>query len=80
MKRYFRYAVFFTLLLLASLGTCLSPNSSAATAPQRPIDPACVSECSLLLFQCFAAGGKHGNENACISVYRHCLAQCGKHD
>jgi hypothetical protein len=33
-----------------------------------------------LLFQCFAAGGKNGNENACISVYRHCIAQCGKHD
>jgi hypothetical protein len=32
-----------------------------------------------LLFQCFAAGGKN-NENACISVYRHCIAQCGKHD
>lgn len=78
MKKYFRYVVFLTLMLFATFGTCLSADSSAA--PQRPIDPACVSECSLLLFQCFASGGKHDNEHACISVYRHCLAQCGKHD
>jgi len=79
MKKNFRYIVFLTLMILASLGTCLSPGSSAARA-QRTIDPACVSECSFLLFQCFANGGKNGNEHACLSVYRHCVAQCGKHD
>jgi predicted Na+-dependent transporter len=79
MKKNFRYIVFLILMIFASFGTRLSPSSSAAPQ-QRPIDPACVSQCSFLLFQCFAAGGKNGNENACISVYRHCIAQCGKHD
>jgi len=79
MKRSFRYIVFLTLMIFATFGTCLSPRSSAA--PQdHSTDPACVSQCAFLLFQCFSAGGKNGNEHACISVYRHCLAQCGKHD
>jgi hypothetical protein len=79
MKKNFRYIVFLTLMIFASFATRLSPGSSAASA-QHPTDPACVSQCSFLLFQCFAAGGKNGNENACISIYRHCVAQCGKHD
>jgi hypothetical protein len=79
MKKSFRYIVFLTLMIFAIFGTRLSPSSSAAPAQNVP-DPACVSQCSFLLFQCFAAGGKNGNEHACISVYRHCLAQCGKHD
>jgi hypothetical protein len=79
MKKNFRYVVFLTLIIIASFGTCLSPSSSAAPVQNSP-DPACVSECSFLLFQCFAAGGKNGNENSCISVYRHCIARCGKHD
>lgn len=78
MKKSFRYIVFLTLMILAGFGTCLSPSSSAALVQGVP-DPACVSECSFLLFQCFANGGKN-DDNACISVYRHCLAQCGKHD
>jgi hypothetical protein len=78
MKRSFRYLLFLTLIIIACFGNCLSPSSSAATV-QNPPDPACVSECSFLLFQCFADGGKN-NESACISVYRHCIAQCGKHD
>ncbi len=79
MKKCFRYLVLSTLLILASFGSHLSERSSAAPSQDSP-DPACVSECSFLLFECFAAGGKNGNEHACISVYRHCLAQCGKHD
>ncbi len=79
MKKNFRYIVFLTLMIFACFGTRLSPSSAAAPV-QQTIDPACVSQCSFLLFQCFAAGGKNGNENACISVYRHCMAQCGKHD
>jgi len=79
MKKNFRYILFLTLVIFASFGTRLAPTSSAAPV-QHPIDPSCVSECSFLLFQCFAAGGKNGNEHGCISVYRHCIAQCGKHD
>ncbi len=78
MKKYSRYLVFLTLMFLAGFGTCLSPDTSAAPAPDRVIDPACVSECSFLLFQCISAGGEHGNEKACISVYRRCVAQCGR--
>ena len=79
MKRNFRYILFFTSLILVSFGNRPSANSSAAPV-QNNVDPACVSECSSLLFQCLSAGGKNGNEHACISVYRHCIAQCGKHD
>ncbi len=79
MKKSFRYIVLFTFLFIASIGTSLSAGSPAPPA-QNVIDPACVSECSFLLFECFAAGGKNGNEHACISVYRHCVAQCGKHN
>jgi len=80
MKKNFRCVLFLTLMIFACFGTCLSPRSSAASVPDRFIDPACVSQCSFLLFQCFAAGGKNGNEQACMSVYRHCIAQCGKHN
>ena len=79
MKKNFRYLVFLTLMIFACFGTGLSPSSSAAPV-QQTIDPACISQCQFLLFQCFAAGGKNGNEHACISVYKHCTAQCGKHD
>jgi hypothetical protein len=79
MKKSFRYLVLLTFMLFAMLVTSTSRGSLAA-APQDSTDPSCVSECSFLLFQCFAAGGKNGNEHACISVYRHCVAQCGKHD
>lgn len=78
MKRNFRYFVFFTLIVCANPGAQPSLRSSAAQ--ERSIDPACVSTCILLLQQCFAQGGKNGNEHACLSVYRHCVAQCGKHE
>lgn len=74
MKKNFRYIVFLTLLMFATFGTFLSPRSSAA--PERVIDPACVSECTALLFLCLSGEGKNRNENGCIGVYRHCIAQC----
>jgi hypothetical protein len=79
MKKSLRYVVFFALMVFVVFGTTLSPRSSAARA-QQGIDPACISQCTFLLFQCFEAGGKKGNEHACISIYKHCMAQCGKHD
>lgn len=78
MKKSFRYFVFLTLMICASFGTRLSPSSSGALA-QHPVDPSCVSTCASLLRECIGGGGKNGNEHACISVYRHCVAQCGKH-
>ncbi len=75
MKKNFRYVVFLTLLVFATFGTCLSPTSTAA--PERVIDPACVTECTALLFQCIADGGRN-SEHGCIGVYRRCIAQCGK--
>jgi hypothetical protein len=79
MKKTFRYFVFLALLIIPTL-VASSPGMSAAAPAQNLPDPACVSQCAFLLFQCFSEGGKKGNEHACISVYRHCLAQCGKHD
>ena len=78
MKKNFRYFVFLILMTFASFGTHLFPSSSAAPV-QQTIDPACTSQCVFLLTQCVAEGGKN-NYHACFSVYRHCLAQCGKHD
>jgi hypothetical protein len=78
MKKNFRYLVFLILMSFAAFGTSLSTSSLAAPV-QRPIDPACTSQCVFLLLQCVAEGGKN-NHHACFSVYKHCMAQCGKHD
>jgi hypothetical protein len=78
MKKGFRYIVFPTLMVLAVFGTSLSPGASAARV-QQGIDPACTEQCVFLLLQCVATGGKN-DHHACISVYHHCMAQCGKHD
>jgi hypothetical protein len=78
MKRRFRY-----LILAVMLGaTFLSGNYSRSSAERFFPDPACVEQCSFMLQLCFADGGGKNNDhdNACFSVYRHCIAQCGKHD
>jgi hypothetical protein len=72
MKKYLRYSLFLTLLLLMSFGTRPSNNSAAASV-QRVIDPACVSTCTALMQECILSGKK-----SCLGVYRHCIAQCGK--
>ena len=74
MKRSFRFVIL-ALMITAIFGSGSSSRSSA----ERVIDPACVSACAFELFQCFANGTKN-NDHACISVYRRCIAQCGKHD
>jgi hypothetical protein len=53
-------------------------TTSSSPAPQNLPDPACVSTCAGLLYLCLLNHEKH-NDQACISVYRHCIAQCGKH-
>lgn len=79
MKRLFRSLAFLSLLIVAFFATTNTPRSSAAAA--RIPDPACVSSCTFVLSLCFANGGKNNNhDNACFSIYRHCIAQCGKHD
>jgi len=65
-----------TLMFVIIVATGVTTSSSPV--PQNEPDPACVSTCAGLLFQCLSGGGKN-NEHACISVYRHCLSQCGKH-
>jgi hypothetical protein len=52
-------------------------TTSSAPAPQNFPDPACVSTCVALLYECIDSGARN-NDRACIGVYRHCLAQCGK--
>ncbi|HEY3102313.1 MAG TPA: hypothetical protein VGJ69_01895 [Pyrinomonadaceae bacterium] len=76
MKKVFRNAAFLTLLAASILATPLTISSSPP--PQDFPDPACVSTCTQLLYECIASGQKN-NDHACISVYRHCIAQCGKH-
>ena len=71
--RNLRVFILMTMIIVAT-----GVTTSSAPAPQNTPDPACVSTCSGLLFECLSSGGKN-NDHACISVYRHCLAQCGKH-
>ena len=53
-------------------------TTSSSPAPQNLPDQACESTCAGLLYQCLLNHEKN-NDHACISVYRHCIAQCGKH-
>jgi len=78
MKKNFRHIVFLTLLIFAVLATPVSRSSSAEPV-QLGIDPSCTTQCVFLLTECAANGGKN-NYHACFSVYKHCMAQCGKHD
>ena len=79
MKRNFRYLVFLALIIATFFGT--SKPTSSASANARIPDPACVSSCTFEMSLCFANGGKNNDhDNACFSIYRHCIAQCGKHD
>ena len=71
MKKHFRYVVFFALLAVAFFGSGTSSKSAEIRNP--PI--ACVSSCAFRLSLCFANGLKN-NDNACISIYRSCIAQC----
>jgi hypothetical protein len=66
------------LMLVFIVATGVTTNSSPA--PQNAPDPACVITCAGLLLECLSSGGKNNDhDRACISVYRHCVAQCGKH-
>ncbi len=65
-----------TLMFVIIVASGVTTSSSPAP-PDLP-DPACVSTCGGLLYQCLLNHEK-GNDRACMSVYRHCLAQCGKH-
>jgi hypothetical protein len=66
------------LTLMLAIIVATGVTTSSAPAPQQTPDPACVSTCAQLLFECLSSHGKN-NDNACISVYRHCMAQCDKH-
>jgi hypothetical protein len=79
MKKTFRNLLFLTLLAFATLFTGSSRGTSAAPTQQVP-DPPCVTECSFLLSQCLGGDGTKNSDRACMAVYRHCIAQCGKHE
>jgi hypothetical protein len=73
MKKIFRNFRFLCLIVITMMAFRVTTSSS----PQgpAPIDPACVTYCVGLLYQCLSEGGKN-NDHACISVYRHCIAHC----
>jgi hypothetical protein len=73
MKKFFRHLVFLCLIVVTMLASRVTTSSS----PQgpAPIDPACVSYCTGLLYECILEGGKN-SEHSCISVYRRCVAGC----
>jgi hypothetical protein len=64
-----------TLMIVIIVATGVT--TSSAPAPQNAPDPACVSTCVGLLYQCILNRDKK-NDQACMSVYHHCLAHCGK--
>jgi len=72
MKKAFRHLGFLTLIALTMLATKTSTSSSPQ---QRPIDPACVESCRIVLFECVSSGAKKN----CLGVYKQCIAHC-KHD
>ena len=76
MKSMVRNLRHLTLMIVIIVATGVT--TSSAPAPQNLPDPACVSTCAGLLYECLLNHQK-GNDHACISVYRHCIAQCGKH-
>jgi hypothetical protein len=76
MKSMARNLRFLTLMFLIIVGSGVT--TSSAPAPADIPDPACVSTCAGLLYQCLLNHQKN-NDQACVSVYHHCLAQCGKH-
>ena len=75
MKSMVKNLRFLTLMFVIIVASGVT--TSSAPAPDLP-DPACVSTCAGLLYQCLLNHEKN-NDQACIGVYRHCLAQCGKH-
>ncbi len=73
MRRPHRYA--FVLVLLSALSLALAFQSSPSAAQQKPTtNPACVSACQQLLYNCFLENGT--DDHHCISVYRSCMARC----
>lgn len=66
------------LILMTVIIVATGVTTSSSPAPQNAPDPGCVSTCAGLLYECLLNQGKN-NDHACISVYRHCIAQCGKH-
>ena len=69
MKKSFRHLVFLTLIVV----TMLSAQTTTSSSPgQKPIDPACVESCRILLAECIASGAK----NNCLGVYKQCIAHC----
>ncbi len=68
------------LILMTVIIVATGVTTSSSPVPQNLPDPGCVSTCAGLLSECFSSGGKNNDhDHACISVYRHCIAQCGKH-
>ena len=75
MKKIFRNFGFLCLIVVTMLASRVT-TSSSPTSPAQ-IDPACVSYCSSLLYECLLEGGKNNShDHACISVYKHCIAEC----
>jgi hypothetical protein len=65
-----------TLMFVIIIAT--GATSSSSPVPQNVPDPACVETCRGLMFECIDNHEKN-NDRACLAVYRHCIAQCGKH-
>lgn len=70
MKKIFRNFRFLCLIVVTMLA--LRVTTSSAPQGPAPVDPACVSYCVGLLYECIATGAKHN----CLSVYRGCIAHC----
>ena len=65
------------LILMFVIIVAIGVTTSSAPASQNAPDPACVSTCAGVLYQCLLNHEKN-NDQSCISVYHHCLAHCGK--
>ena len=73
MKKMVKHFRVLTLMIVLVVTTGVT--TSSAPAPEKVPDPGCVTTCAELLYLCIL----NQDKNNCISVYRHCMAQCGKH-
>ena len=74
MKKCVRCSVFVAVLVLMTIGFGQPRGRAALDKP--PFDPACLSLCQQLHFECFSSATRKGEERKCLAEYRSCIAHC----
>ena len=75
MKKIIRCLSLCPIILMVTLGSSASSNSSAPRA-QDQVDPECQKACEQQLLECFFTVQTRADGNKCIAAYRRCRAHC----